>query len=75
MLFQYFSRTAIHRHGANNPQKVYWELLSHSGCLGETDLIFLLEYLKRRGLVELGGINFYHEQPCTLTVEGYATAG
>ena len=56
----------------NDLEKVYLELLSHSGCLGETDLIFLLEYLKRRGLVELGGISFYYEQTCTLTVEGYA---
>ena len=71
VLFQY-SVESDPQTWPNNPQKVYWELLSHSGCLGETDLIFLLEYLKRRGLVELGGINFYHEQPCTLTVEGYA---
>ena len=56
---------------ANDGDNVYWELLSHSGCLGETDLIFLLEYLRRRGHIERGSIN-NPEQTCTLTVEGYA---
>lgn len=49
----------------------YFGLLSHSGCLGGNDLIFLLNYLGQRGLIENTGRND-EIKGCTLTVEGYA---
>ena len=55
----------------DNLDKVYLELLSHSGCMGEQDFLFLVDYLKRRGLIEHSGHN-NAEQACILTVEGYA---
>ena len=51
--------------------KTYLELLCHSGCIGDRDLVFLLTYLQQRRLIEYRGIN-NAEQACTLTVEGYA---
>ena len=52
-------------------EREYFGLLSHSGCIGESDLIFLLNYLDQRGLIENSG---RHDEikGCTLTVEGYA---
>lgn len=50
---------------------VYFGLLAHSECIGEYDLNFLLDYLKKRGFIERHGIN-NREQTCTLTVPGYS---
>ena len=55
----------------DNLDNVYLELLSHSGCKGEHDFLYLVDYLRRRGLIEHIGTNNL-EQACTLTVEGYA---
>ena len=52
-------------------EKVYFELLSHSGCVGEKDLLFLLTYLQDRGLIKYS-LTHNQEKACTLTVEGYA---
>ena len=49
----------------------YFELLTHSGCVGADDLIYLMTYLESRNLIERSGVN-NPEQECTLTVEGYA---
>lgn len=51
--------------------KAYFELLSHCGCVGQNDFLFLVTYLQERGLIEYSGSN-NAEQACTLTVEGYA---
>ena len=51
--------------------KAYFDLLSNSECVGSNDLVFLLTYLKGRGLIEHTGIN--NPVPaCTLTVDGYS---
>lgn len=55
----------------NRLDKVYLELLSHSGCIGQEDFLVLLAYLERCGLIGHSDIN-NQEQTCTLTVEGYA---
>ena len=52
-------------------EREYFGLLSHSGCGGGDDLIFLLNYLDRQGLIENTGRNDVIKG-CTLTVEGYA---
>ena len=55
----------------DNLHKIYFELLSHSGSVGEQDFLFLMDYLKRCGLIEHNNIN-NPEHGCTLTVDGYA---
>ena len=49
---------------------VYLEFLAHSGCVGEEDFLFLLNYLTICGLIVHTGIPNL-EQACTLTVKGY----
>ena len=52
------------------PDKTFLELLAHSGCIKVGDLMFLMKYLKRCGLVDIVGVN-NSEQHCAVTVEGY----
>ena len=50
-----------------DPKKTFYELLAHSGCVGEDDFRFLLKYLEHRRLIKL-----YHAPwSCILTVEGH----
>ena len=51
--------------------KSYFGLLCHSGCVDDKDFVFILTYLKGRGLITHAGIN-NREQSCTLTIEGHA---
>ena len=52
-------------------ETAYLELLSHSGCVGRKDLVFLLAYLEECDLIGYSG-NMNAEQACVLTVQGYA---
>lgn len=52
-------------------ERTYCEVLAHSGCLNREDLVFLLEYLKKSGLIEYSGANTSPNR-CILTVKGYA---
>ncbi len=51
--------------------KSYFEILSHSGCVGYDDFLFLLNYLQKCGLIECSGTT-NPIQKCALTVDGYA---
>ena len=55
----------------DNQDTVYFNLLAHSGCIGDQDFLFIVDYLKRRGLIENSG-RHNPEQSCALTVDGYA---
>ena len=67
-------RSYIYYYDGYNPDdfdKKYFGLLSHSECVDPDELVFLLNYLDERGLID------YSEEhgeikTCTLTVDGYA---
>ena len=71
---QVWYRIPVNNHHLTQPDnrdKVYLELLSHSGCDGEQEFHFILHYLEHRGLIKQRRI-INRENACILTVEGYA---
>ncbi len=55
----------------SDSEKIYLELLSHSGCIGRSDFSFLMDYLKNRNLIDCSSMN-HGQKTCILTMEGYA---
>lgn len=55
----------------DNLDKTYFEILTHSGCVGSDDLDYLMTFLEGRNLIQRSGYN-NPEQECVLTVEGHA---
>ena len=49
--------------------KVYCEMLAHSECFEIRDFTYLMEYLKKSGLITISENN--REQSCTVTIDGF----
>lgn len=59
------------QYAGTNHLVTYYELLAHSGCVGESDFEFLLKYLANRELILCYGLS--SPVPfCVLTVQGHA---